>query len=371
MAPLNLGIVGPGQVARVFAAAAIESGAARITRVLGRGRERLEDFTAEFGGRAFDDRLAFFMDEDPAAPMEAVYIATPHTEHLQPARLALECGIHVLCEKPLVLPLGKCSGLIRHARRTRVALMEGWMYRTHPQVAALFELISAGELGTIRRVESEFAFDCPFDPQHRLFKFALGGGAILDVGGYPLSLALGVARAEAGGGSDILQSAALVAAEGELTPSMVIGDARATVRIGEIEAHLRAAITRDGGCSARVVGSRATATLEHPFMPEGRRRGLVGAILIDREGHVERREVPSPLDCFALEALAFRDLVRSGQWLGPTWPLVDHDESSVIARLMIDWRQAIYETLPQDFQLPEGLTLSDLELDVPDLPEFL
>jgi aryl-alcohol dehydrogenase-like predicted oxidoreductase/predicted dehydrogenase len=111
---------------------------------------------------------------------------------------AAEAGKHVLCEKPLAINRAWAEAMIEAAERNDVFLMEAYMYRCLPQTKLIAELVRDGELGTVHQIQASFAFQAQFQPESRLFADELGGGGILDVGGYPVSMARLIAGAAIG-----------------------------------------------------------------------------------------------------------------------------------------------------------------------------
>lgn len=339
MKGLSWGIIGPGAIADVFAQGLIEHEHGHVTRVLGQRRPRAEAFAARHGGEVVDSLDGMFDATAGGAP-EAVYVATPHTLHGEFVARALVEHVPVLVEKPLTTRPAHTAALIEGAARHRVPLMEGWMYRGHPQASRTLELVRSGAIGELREIHAEFAFDCPLDPRHRLFDPELGGGAIWDVGGYPLSFTLGIARVTAEAGQDPLQEMELVEASGSVTSTGVDGDARCRLRFGSVEAHLACSIQRAGGSSARVVGSSGELVLREPWLVEGERRGLRGELELRTPEGIEHIEVASEQDCFALEAAELARMIAAGE-VSPRFPYVDHDETLSIARLADEWQSRI------------------------------
>jgi len=121
--------------------------------------------------------------------VDAVYVATPHPQHHAAALMALRAGKPVLCEKPFTLNAVQADELINFAKDSEVFLMEAMWTRFLPHMVRVRELISSGVLGEIRTVVADHGQRFPFDPGHRLFAPMLGGGALLDLGIYPLSFA--------------------------------------------------------------------------------------------------------------------------------------------------------------------------------------
>ena len=121
--------------------------------------------------------------------VDIVYVATPHPLHHANARLCLEAGKAVLCEKPFTLNAGQARDLVGLARERRLFLMEAMWTRFLPAIVEIRRLVSEGAIGEVRHLTADFGFRKEFDPRHRLFDPALGGGALLDIGVYLVSLA--------------------------------------------------------------------------------------------------------------------------------------------------------------------------------------
>jgi predicted dehydrogenase/aryl-alcohol dehydrogenase-like predicted oxidoreductase len=193
--PLRWGILGPGGIARAFAAGVAGSRTGTLVAIGTRDPNRAglaESFPGARIVAGYETLLA-----DPE--VDAIYIAVPHPFHAEWAIRAAEAGKHVLCEKPIALTAFEADAMIHAARKAGTFLGEAFMYRLHPQAAQLVELVKSGEIGEIRLIKSSFGFAMPsFMPQHRLYANDLAGGAILDVGGYPVSMARLIAGAASG-----------------------------------------------------------------------------------------------------------------------------------------------------------------------------
>jgi predicted dehydrogenase len=184
MSPMRWGLVGPGKIAGRFAGALATRGDARLQAVVGRSAERAQAFAGRWGAQVHDsveDLLA-----DPA--VDAVYIATPHSEHASAAAAALHAGKPVLCEKPLAATVAQAEALVALAQQRRVFLMEALWTRYLPALRQAEAWLLEGRIGRVLALQSSFGFSCPYDAQHRNFNPALAGGALLDIGIYNLSL---------------------------------------------------------------------------------------------------------------------------------------------------------------------------------------
>lgn len=192
---IRWGIIGPGSIAQSFrdGLAASEHGALAAIATRDPNRPGLADTFP--GARIVDGYDALLSDPE----IDAVYIAVPHTGHAEWAIKAAHAGKHVLVEKPLALSAHEADAVFHAHRQAGTFAGEAFMYRLHPQTAKLVELIADGAIGDVRMIQSSFGFSMgEFQPGHRLFASELAGGGILDVGGYPVSMARLLAGAAAG-----------------------------------------------------------------------------------------------------------------------------------------------------------------------------
>jgi predicted dehydrogenase len=121
--------------------------------------------------------------------VDIIYIATPHPMHAENAMMALGGGKAVLCEKPFTMNLREAEQVVALARAKKLFLMEAMWTRFMPALAEVRRIVASGEIGTVRQVHADFGFAATHDPEHRVNKRELGGGALLDLGIYPLSIA--------------------------------------------------------------------------------------------------------------------------------------------------------------------------------------
>ncbi|MBI4658725.1 MAG: Gfo/Idh/MocA family oxidoreductase [Verrucomicrobia bacterium] len=184
--PIRWGILGAGRIARKFAAALQCLPDARLEAVGSRAKDRAHSFGAEFNiPRCHSEYSA--LAHDPQ--VDAVYVATRHSSHAENTLLALSAGKAVLCEKPFALNASEAEEMIASARQKKLFLMEALWTRFFPLMAKLREMLRQGAIGEVRMLTADFGFRAPLDPNSRLFNPADGGGALLDVGIYPISLA--------------------------------------------------------------------------------------------------------------------------------------------------------------------------------------
>jgi predicted dehydrogenase len=190
---IQWGVLGAARIARLQVIPAIvRCPNARLHAVASRDPAKLAEFQALFGSFKTHDSYEALL-EDPA--VDAIYIPLPNSMHREWAIRAMRCGKHVLCEKPLALNSQEAGEMIEVARECKVLLMEAFMYRYTDRMAQINRVLGSGVLGQIRSVNSTFRF--LLDRENTIKENPeLGGGALYDVGCYPLNLIGLVAGAE-------------------------------------------------------------------------------------------------------------------------------------------------------------------------------
>lgn len=186
---IRWGILGTGNIAGQFARGLREVSDAELVAVGSRSVQKARQFGREFSlraGRCYGSYAALAEDEG----VDVVYIATPHPLHLDNMLLCLRAGKPVLCEKPLTINVRQALAAVSMAERKDLFLMEALWTRFLPPIVRLRQRLSEGAIGEVRTVAADFGFKADWDPRSRLFDPNLGGGCLLDVGVYPISLAV-------------------------------------------------------------------------------------------------------------------------------------------------------------------------------------
>lgn len=184
----NWGILAPGRIARKFATEIQELDNARIAAVGSRDITRATEFAKDFGAERYYDNY-----EDLAADpgVDIIYVASPHSHHAEHAILCMNNKKPVLCEKAFALNSGEVKRMIDAAKKNDVFLMEAFFTPFQPSYQKAKDIIESGRLGKIKYLQGWFGFNkSPYDMKHRLFNPELGGGALLDIGLYPVFDAL-------------------------------------------------------------------------------------------------------------------------------------------------------------------------------------
>lgn len=320
--PIGWGILGPGRIARQFAADLALVPGARLAAVGSRSAERACTFADEFGADA-----AYGLYEELCADerVDAVYVASPHALHVEHVTAALEAGKHVLCEKPITLRERDAAELCSLAKQHGLLLMEAMWTATHPVIRALLTRLAAGEFGTPRQLHAELGFVVDRPPTDRLLDVALGAGSLLDMGIYPLTFAdlvLGEAEqlsanavlSESGADLDIAITGRYPGAVATMTASMTSWSSR------------RAEIATDRGRVVLEDFHHPTSALFTPTAPGGTNDATAAGPSVRIEG-----DEPVIGRGYGNEAVEFQRCLRDGLLESP---LVPHAQTLRIMRQM-------------------------------------
>lgn len=245
-------IVGTGTIAKQFAADLACSKQSVLSAVCSRSTDKANAFASRYGAAASYASLPSLLADEN---VDIVYVASPNDTHFATAHAALDAGKAVLVEKPLVLTVSDAEQLSALSKQCGRFLMEAMWTRFLPAVSFVKDAVSSGTIGEVIRFESDLAFHHAYSPESRFFDKTLGGGALFDLGIYPISLAIALM-----GYPD--------AVEGSWTAAPGGVDSSATVRLafGAVEAELSCAIDRTGANLFAVVGTTGTLVLQAPFI---------------------------------------------------------------------------------------------------------
>ncbi|MFF5970145.1 Gfo/Idh/MocA family protein [Streptomyces sp. NPDC012769] len=325
-ATVRWGVLATGGIAASFTADLLEMPDAEVVAVGSRSTASAKAFAERFGiPRAYGDWAELAADPD----VDVVYVATPHSAHRAAVGLCLEAGRAVLCEKAFTLNAREAGELVALARERGLFLMEAmWMY-CNPVVRELARLVADGAVGEIRTVHADFGLDGPFAPDHRLRDPAVGGGALLDLGVYPVSFAQLLL-----GEPDRVSADALLSPEGvDLNTGVLLGwDSGAT-------ALLSCSIVADTPLTASVTGTKGRIEVPRGFFyPEG--------FVLHRDGREpEEFTVPGRRDSLQHEAAEVMRCLRAGATESPLVPL---DGTLAVMRTLDAVRERIGVRYPAD-----------------------
>nr|MDD6335796.1 Gfo/Idh/MocA family oxidoreductase [bacterium] len=184
---MRWGIIGTGSIVRRISKSFEAVDGPTIYAIASHSQERAQWAANTYGAkRGYGSWEELVCDPD----VEVVYVATPHHEHLPATLLALEHGKPVLCEKPFAMNAAQAQEMIACAKKRGLFLMEAMWTRFLPVMQQVKTWIAEGKIGQVRQVMADFGYRSPIDSASRIFNAAMGGGAMLDVGVYPVSLAM-------------------------------------------------------------------------------------------------------------------------------------------------------------------------------------
>ncbi len=352
MNTIRWGIIGPGTIAQNFADGLHEANSGELTAIASRNTDRLASF-GDHNNVAKDMRFESYEAMAKSDAIDAIYIATPHPFHAQQAIMAMRNGKPVVSEKPAGLIAGEVIAMTEVARQEDVFFMEAFMYRCHPQITRLLEIIASGEIGEIRHVTARFGFAAGYDANNRAYNAELAGGGILDVGCYPVSLSRLVA-----GAKDGLPFADPVDVGGvaELAPTGVDQTAYGTLKFANgMTADIACAVSLNMDNTATIVGTKGSILMTDPWAP-GRDAGPSDTTLeITVDGNSRVEEIKNPAHLFMFEAEAASQALQKGlkevEAPAMTWA-----DSIGNARALDAWRQAVgYQLVAEDPKAPRIL----------------
>lgn len=343
MNTINWGIISTGAIAKAFARGLKSALLGTAYAVASREIDKAKAFASEFGfEKSYGSYEALLADPD----VHAVYISVPHQHHVEWALKAAKAKKHILVEKPFALNAADAMAVFETAKANNVLAMEAFMYRCHPQTSKLVELLKEKVIGEVRIINATFSFHAGFNPTSRLFANDYGGGGILDVGCYTMSIARLIAGAALG--KDFANPVE-VSGCAHLGQTGVDEWAIAALKFENgILAQLSTGIAVNQENIVRIFGSEGRITLPIPYHAN-RVAGEDGRIIIHRNGEKEPREitVASSITAFAQEADTFARAVLDGQ-LAATPPAMTPADTLGNLRALDRWRDAIRLTYDQE-----------------------
>ena len=230
---INFGVIGAGNIANTFCKAV--NGAnldAQLYGIASRSIEKATNYKEEYGFvKAYGSYNELYQDKN----IDVIYIAIPHALHYEQMLEILDHKKHILCEKPFTLNEHQAKEIFKKAKAKKLFVMEAVWTRFLPTIRNVDQLIKEGIIGDVIKVESDFCFQADNDDEHRLFNPTLGGGALLDVGIYPITFAnlfmgkptsISSSMTKYHTGVDLTEEIRYTYKDGEAILNASIGDAR-------------------------------------------------------------------------------------------------------------------------------------------------
>ena len=330
MTGIKWGIIGPGAIANSFAQGLAQAPSARLVAIASRSDDRRASF-GEAHGVAPEMRFSDYDAICSSKDVDAIYIATPHPWHRELSLKALEAGKHVLCEKPAGMTANEVQEIIEVASQSGCFFMEAYMYLCHPQIARGLEILNSGEIGELRHIAARFGFAAEFDSKSRLFDRALGGGGILDVGGYVMSFARLMANDE----PKALNGVGRIGATGVDETAFAVLEFE-----NGVTADIGVAVSVDLGSYATISGTKGSVHFAEPWLPgadEGNSNATI-KVTVDGETRIEEQKHPHVIYAFEAEA-ASRAILEGKTEISE--PALTWNVSLALAKLLDAWRHSV------------------------------
>ena len=309
MKKIRWGIIAPGKIANRFAEGLNETQFGALVAIASKSNDRRKIFGDKFN---IIESLRFNNYEEilQSSEVDAIYISTPHTLHGEWSINAAKNGKHILCEKPACINYEEGKKVINIVENAGVFFMEGLMYRCHPQIQRVLSLIKSNIIGKIHSIKSSFGFNAgKTDPTSRLFNTGLAGGAILDVGLYPISFSRLIAGAVSG--------------LPFMNPKNMAGN------------------------TATLKGEKGSIVLNNPWQP-GKEGGPYRCLIsIDTKEKKETIELKGKEHLFFFEAeVASRSIIEKRTQAMP--PAMTWEDTLGNLQVLDNWRKEVGYKLPQD-----------------------
>ncbi|MFI5755533.1 Gfo/Idh/MocA family protein [Streptomyces sp. NPDC051569] len=319
------GVLATGGIAERFTTDVLGVPGAEVVAVASRSDASARNFADRFGiERAYGDWAGLVADEE----VDVIYVATPHSAHRAAAGLALAAGKPVLCEKPFTLNTREAEELVSLARKRNVFLMEAMWTYCNPLLLRMVDMIKDGVIGEIHTIHADFGIVGPTDPEHRLRNPDLGGGALLDLGVYPVAFAQRLL-----GEPDRVLADALLSPEGvDLNTGVLLGWESGA------QALLSCSVTARSAQDASVIGTKGRFEVPGLYDPQ--------RIVLHREGQEpEVFTLESELRGMQHEAAEVMRCLRAGETESPLVPL---DGTLAVMRTLDAARERIGVRFPVD-----------------------
>lgn len=331
--PLRWGILGTGNIAAKFAQALNEASSADLVAVGSRTGDSARGFAEKFQvDRAYASYQEVLRDD----AVDAVYISLPNHLHAKWTARAASAGKHILCEKPFAVTQAEAERTLEMVRESRVFFMEAFMYRCHPQTARLAELIIEGTVGEVRMIHAAFTYNMGLAYENIRLSNPSAGGAIMDVGCYPLSicrLIAGVARQ-----NPFLNPSEVIGVAHIGEVSRVDQQAAAVLKFpGGIVATVTAATQAACDNTLRIYGSEGSLTVPIPWAPPEQD----AVIHLQRNGEEAREfRINAMGSLFTHEINLLADCVHRGQREAPS-PAMSWADTIGNMGALDAWRRSI------------------------------
>jgi len=308
----NWGILGAGRIADKFCTALIDTPRASLYAVASRNLESGKAFANKFKATVYYDN---YLDLVSDPNVDVIYIATPHVFHYEQTLLCLNYNKPVLCEKPMSISFQQTQAMISLAQKKNLFLMEAMWTACMPFIQKIKEIIGEGIIGSLQYIQADFGFSTPFDADSRLFNKALGGGSILDVGVYPISLA-----------TSLLGEPSSIKSVSALTETKVDAYSNSILQYPNgATAHLFSAVTTETPVEATIIGTQGRIQIDSPWYM------ATDFTVILNDGTSKSYSFPHQTNGFEYEIIEVMNCLNKGILQSQ---LVPHQQTLTVSKIM-------------------------------------
>ena len=314
---IKWGIIGLGNIANQFAADLLLVQDAALVAVASRDHNKAIEFAKKYNcTKSYDSYEALFQDDQ----VDIIYIATPHDSHAELSIKALENGKHVLCEKPMSLSYKDALQMIEASRKYDKFFMEAFWTRFIPSVKEILEKVNQGIIGDVKYVKADFAFYADDAAGGRLFDKKLGGGALFDIGVYPLFLSyilLGIPK-------EIMAKSIYHKNGIDLQTSMIL-------QYENAQSVLHASIISESDMKATISGTQGHIQLNSPWY-------IADGYSVSKNNKEETFSLPNLGIGYTHEAIECHNCIRNNQIESELW---SHQNSLDLSKILEEIKNQI------------------------------
>ncbi|MBR9922131.1 MAG: Gfo/Idh/MocA family oxidoreductase [Bacteroidetes bacterium] len=299
---MKIGILGAGKIGPKLAQDALTIPGVSIGAVGSRSLERAEKMALELGAdQAFGSYESLLEEAD----VDLIYVATPHTSHAELTIAGLDRGIPVLCEKAFAMNFAEAEKMVKKARENQVFLMEAMWSRFMPSLLKAKEWLDNGFIGDLCHIKADFGFRPNYDPNSRLFDLKKGGGSLLDIGLYPVFLALFLS-----GKPESIDAQAILGKTG------VDEELSMLFKYADHLASLQSSFRSVTPCKAQIIGSEGTINIHSRWHHS---KKITLSYNDDRPDLIW--ESDAPWTGYRYEVLHVKECLETGKKESPLWSL--------------------------------------------------
>jgi predicted dehydrogenase len=314
---IKWGIIGLGNIANQFAADLLLLDDAELIAVASRNKENALEFAEKYNcKKAYDSYDSIFEDDQ----VDIIYIATPHNSHAELSIKALENGKHVLCEKPMSLSYEDSVRIIEASKKNDKFFMEAFWTRFIPSVQEILQKVNLGIIGDVKSVKADFSFYADEKEGGRLFDKNLGGGALFDIGVYPLFLSYILL----GKPKEILSKSIFHKNGIDLQTSMIL-------QYENAQSILQASIVSESDMKATISGAKGHIQLNSPWF-------IADGYSLFKDEKEEIYSLPNFGKGYTHEAIECHNCIRNNQIESQLW---SHQNSLDLSKIVEDIKTQI------------------------------